>query len=89
MSSGCCLHESSPPRAALPSNKLADAIDDAFALWDRSHLQDFALAGGRRLCDPDSDWEIEAEFTDGYRRVKLSRLQPGGRFAYVFDLGDD
>ena len=69
--------------------ELADAIVDMFALWDRSHLQDFALAGGRRLCDPDSDWEMEAEFTDDYRRVRVSRLHPGGRFAYVFDLGDD
>jgi hypothetical protein len=33
--------------------RLADAIDDAFARWDCSHLQDFTLADGRRLCDPD------------------------------------
>jgi len=25
--------------------QLADAIDDAFARWDRSHLQEFTLAG--------------------------------------------
>ncbi len=69
--------------------QLADAIDDAFARWDRSHLQEFTLADGRRLCDPDPDWEIEGEVTDDYRRVKLSRLHPGEQFAYVFDLGDD
>jgi Plasmid pRiA4b ORF-3-like protein len=69
--------------------QLADAIDDAFARWDRSHLQEFTLAGGRRLCDPDPDWEIEGEVTQDYRRVKLSRLHPGEQFAYVFDPGDD
>ena len=69
--------------------QLADAIDDAFARWDRSHLQEFTLADGRRSCDPDPDWEIEDEVTQDYRRVKLSRLHPGEQFAYVFDLGDD
>jgi hypothetical protein len=43
--------------------QLADAIDDAFARWDRSHLQEFTLADGRRLCDPDPDWEIEERST--------------------------
>jgi hypothetical protein len=69
--------------------QLADAIDTAFARWDRSHLQAFSLADGRRLCDPDPDWEIEGEVTGDYRRVKLSQLQPGEQFAYVFDLGDN
>jgi len=40
--------------------ELADAIDDAFARWDRSHLQEFTLAdqarpiteGCRRACRP-------------------------------------
>lgn len=64
-------------------------LDDAFARWDRSHLQDFTLADGRRLCDPDPDWEIEGEVTEDCRRVKLSRLQPGDQFANVFYLGDD
>ena len=69
--------------------QLAGAIDDAFARWDRSHLQEFTLADARRLCDPDPDWEIEGEVTDYHRRVKLSRLHPGGQFVDVFDLGDD
>jgi len=41
--------------------QLANAVDDTFARWDRSHLQEFTLADGRRLCDPDPDWEIEGE----------------------------
>ena len=28
---------------------VADAIDDALARWDRSHLQEFTLADGTRL----------------------------------------
>ena len=69
--------------------QLADAIDDAFARWDRSHLQEFTLAGQTRLGRPDRDWEIEGEITEDYQRARLSRLQPGERFLYVFDLGDD
>ncbi len=69
--------------------QLADAIDDAFARWDRSHLQEFTLTGQIRLCRPDRDWEIEGEITEDYQRVKLSRLRPGEQFVYVFDLGDD
>ena len=60
--------------------QLADAIDDAFARWDRSHLQEFTLTGQTRLCRPDRDWEIEGEITEDYQRVKLSRLQPGEQF---------
>jgi hypothetical protein len=69
--------------------QLADTIDGAFARWDRSHLQEFTLSGGRRLGDPDPGWEIEDEVTEDYRRVKLSRLRPGEKFTYVFDPGDD
>jgi hypothetical protein len=67
---------------------LADAIDDSFARWDRSHLQEFTLAE-TRLAIPHPDWEVEGEVVEDYRRVKLSRLHPGEQFVYVFDLGDD
>src|SRR6202451_4547301 len=56
---------------------LADAIDDAFARWDRSHLQEFTLAGQIRLCRPDPDGEIEGEITEDYQRVKLTRVKAG------------
>jgi hypothetical protein len=70
--------------------QLADAIDDAFARWDRSHLQEFELADNTRLAFPDPEWDdlIDAKTLD-FRRVKLSRLDPGEQFVYVFDLGDD
>lgn len=69
--------------------QLAGAIDDAFARWDRLHLQEFTLSDGRRLGDPDPYWEAEGEVTADYRRAKLSRLGPGAQFTYVFDPGDD
>lgn len=69
--------------------QLADAIDDAFARWDRSHPQEFTLADGRRLCDPDPDWDIGDVVTEDCRQVRLSQLGLGEQFAYVFDLGDD
>lgn len=68
---------------------LADAIDDAFARWDRSHLQEFTLASQTRLCIPDPDWEVEGETTEDFRRVRMSRLELGEQFIYVFDLGAD
>jgi hypothetical protein len=33
--------------------QLAEAIDDAFARWDRAHLMRFELADGTRLEWPD------------------------------------
>jgi hypothetical protein len=69
--------------------QLADAIDNAFARWDRSHLQEFTLADGRLLRNPDPGWEIDGDASEDYERVNLSRLHPHEQFAYVFDLGDD
>ena len=68
--------------------QLAEAIDDAFARWDRAHLHDFSLADGTRLTTLYEDWEESGPATDD-RRAKLSRLQPGERFVYAFDFGDD
>lgn len=64
---------------------LADAIDTAFARWDRSHLHEFRLADDRRIgmMDPDEDDDVVDE-----ARTKLSLLSPGDRFLYVFDFGD-
>ena len=67
--------------------QLADAIDDAFARWDRAHLHEFTLADGSRLTTPYVDWEEFGPVIDD-RRERLSRLDLGEQFAYVFDLGD-
>jgi hypothetical protein len=68
--------------------QLAEAIDDAFARWDRSHLHEFFLADGNRVGMPGSEEDDEGPLLD-YRRVRLSRLGLGEQFAYVFDFGDD
>ena len=66
--------------------QLARAIDDAFARWDRSHLHEFELGDRTRLTTPFEDWDATDQTDDG--QAKLSRLQLGERFVYVFDLGD-
>ena len=68
--------------------QLANAIDDAFARWDRSHLQEFTLADKTRLSIPDPDWDVDDVVTLDHSKVKLSRLNLGEQFVYVFDLGD-
>lgn len=68
--------------------QLADAVDDAFARWDRAHLHEFELADGTRITTPDEEWETLGSVADD-ARSKLSRLQPGEQFVYVFDLGDE
>lgn len=66
---------------------LADAIDDGFARWDRSHLREFTLAYGSRLAMlDDEDDGLEGE---DMGVVTLARLRPGEQFTYVFDLGDE
>lgn len=68
--------------------QLAEAIDDAFARWDRSHLHDFTLADGTRLTTPHVDWQEAGPASDD-RRTTLGRLRLGEQFVYVFDFGDD
>src|SRR4051794_38134311 len=69
--------------------QLARAVDVAFARWDLAHLHLFTLADGTNLSTI-TDWDGEApDGTLNDATTKLSRLAPGERFAYVFDLGDD
>ncbi len=71
--------------------QLAEAIDDAFARWDRSHLHEFELADGTHLTLPYAAWEDDrpegTPLADD-RRTRLSRLALGERFVYEFDFGD-
>jgi len=70
--------------------QLADAIDTAFARWDRSHLHEFTLADATRLTTPYEEWdEIDDAKALDDRTTKLSRLALGERFLYLFDFGDD
>ena len=68
--------------------ELAEAIDDAFARWDTSHLHEFVLADGARLAVADPDWDEPGPVLDD-ASATLSRLERGEQFVYTFDLGDD
>ena len=67
-------------------SQLADAIDNAFARWDRSHLHKFELADGRVIGQPEFD-DFDVELLDG-GATKLSTLSLGEQFVYEFDFGD-
>lgn len=55
--------------------ELAEAIDTAFARWDRAHLYQFVLADGRRIGQPEFD-DFDQGFIDG-GSTKLSTLTLG------------
>jgi hypothetical protein len=75
---------------------LADAINDGFARWDRSHLSMFRLADGRIVTDEGTGAEM-AGSTRGpitapvdIESTKVTQiLEPGAEFQFTFDLGDD
>jgi hypothetical protein len=73
--------------------QFAQAIDAAFARWDLAHLHEFHFPDPtdttkryERVAIPDPDWDDDV--TD-LVTTKLSRLDAGQQFVYVFDLGDD
>lgn len=75
---------------------LADAINDAFARWDRSHLSVFTLADGRVITDTETGAEIVGSIGGpvahamDIESAKVGRLLgPGAEFQFTFDLGDD
>jgi len=69
--------------------QLAEAIDGAFARWDRSHLHEFTLADGTPISPLRwRDGEEPDGMIDG-STARLGRLRLGEQFAYVFDLGDN
>lgn len=67
--------------------QLANAIDDAFARWDRSHLHEFELPDGTRIGTPDPESDHEDVLDES--RETLSGLHAAHQFIYVFDFGDD
>ncbi|WP_051995555.1 IS1096 element passenger TnpR family protein [Brevibacterium casei] len=74
---------------------LADAINTAFARWDRGHLSLFDLADGNIVTDVESGIEL-ADSTAGptsrafdSARAKVTMLlEPGDVCRFTFDLGD-
>jgi Plasmid pRiA4b ORF-3-like protein len=67
---------------------LAEAINAAFARWDRSHLHGFELADGRLIGLPDPDFE-EPRWLDEAKLKVASELAPGDEFSFTFDFGDN
>ncbi|MFD6859740.1 hypothetical protein ACFWCF_20690 [Rhodococcus sp. NPDC060090] len=75
---------------------LADAINDAFARWDRSHLSMFTLSDGQLITDSETGADM-AGMADGpiispldIASTKVARtVQPGAEFQFTFDLGDN
>jgi Plasmid pRiA4b ORF-3-like protein len=68
--------------------QLAEALDVAFARWDRSHLHVFELPDGRTLGFA-SDEPEEDDWLDDDALKVTHELRPRDRFSYTFDLGDD
>jgi hypothetical protein len=75
---------------------LANAVNDAFARWDRSHLSMFTLADGRVVTDAETGAEMASSvggpITEpvDIESAKVARLlKPGAEFQFTFDLGDD
>ncbi|MFB9819756.1 UPF0158 family protein [Arthrobacter ramosus] len=74
---------------------LANAINDAFARWDRSHLSLFTLADGRVITDEETGAEMAGSIRGpiiapmDIAALKVVRtLEPGAEFQFTFDLGD-
>lgn len=75
---------------------LAEAINTAFARWDRAHLSLFTLADGRWVTDSATGQEF-ASMAAGpvtthvdMETAKVARfVEPGSEFQFTFDLGDD
>lgn len=75
---------------------LANAINDAFARWDRAHLSLFTLADGRLITDQVTGVELAGSAagpvtaTLDIETTKVMRiLKLGEEFQFTFDLGDD
>lgn len=75
---------------------LADAINTAFARWDRAHLDLFTLADGSLVTDEHTGQELTSSAFAGIVRAydiektKVARtVRQGEEFKFTFDLGDD
>jgi hypothetical protein len=59
--------------------QLGDAIDTAFARWDRAHLSLFELADTTDICGP-IQWEDPPDGSLFAGATRLSRLNAGEQF---------
>lgn len=75
---------------------LADAINTAFARWDRAHLSEFTLPDGTLIADLESSLDFVAsgfgpvQLVREIERTKVAKtVELGDEFRFVFDLGDN
>jgi hypothetical protein len=75
--------------------QFADAINDAFARWDRSHLSMFTLADGRVVTDEQTGAEMASSSAGpvisaiDLASARVARtVGLGAEFRFIFDLGD-
>jgi Plasmid pRiA4b ORF-3-like protein len=69
--------------------QLADAINQAFARWDLSHLHEFELSDDRLIGYPNDEFAPELTWED-HAKLKVCReVKPGDEFTFTFDLGDN
>jgi hypothetical protein len=66
---------------------LADAINAAFARWDRGHLHAFTFEDGTRIGYL-TEWDEDDLGLLDDRAANLTRLRLGERFSFEFDFGD-
>jgi hypothetical protein len=66
--------------------QLAEAINQAFARWDISHLHGFELADGRRIGFPSEEFEPELVWEDQAALKVAREVGPSDEFSFVFDL---
>ena len=74
-------------RPGMTFRALADAINDAFARWELSHLHAFTLTDGTRVTMRTPWDELDDDSLDD-TSTTLSRLSLGEQFAFEFDFGD-
>jgi hypothetical protein len=68
--------------------QLAEAINQAFARWDLSHLHEFELADGRRIGFPSEEYAPELVWEDHAALTVAQEVEPGDEFGFTFDFGD-
>jgi hypothetical protein len=68
--------------------QFADAINSAFGRWDRSHLHEFELDGGRKIGFPDDEFAPEVVWEDQAQVKVCSAVAPAEEFSFTFDFGE-
>lgn len=64
-----------------------EAIEASFGRWEQVHLHLFEMSDGEKIGIPDPDGELDD--SDGARITVMTKAQPGDRFIYTYDFGDN